>query len=145
MVVPHFAGSSITADAAASASARNVSGNACTSLRRAALASGVAAADGPGDHEQRPCLGSGEPGQVGSSAADERPPTALAGLRVDGDAGHGQRLEVAPGGPHRDLQLVGHLGCGHPAPRLEDEERGDETICAHAPHLLVRSGHQVAT
>ena len=46
-VPPQPAGSSTIADAAASASARNVSGNACTSLRRAAFASGVAVDDGP--------------------------------------------------------------------------------------------------
>ena len=44
---PQPAGSSTTADAAASASARNVSGSAWTSLRSAALASGVAVDDGP--------------------------------------------------------------------------------------------------
>ena len=44
---PSAAGSSTMADAAASASARNVSGSACTSLRSAALASGVAVDDGP--------------------------------------------------------------------------------------------------
>ena len=44
---PQPAGSSTTAEAAASASARNVSGSAWTSLRSAALASGVAVDDGP--------------------------------------------------------------------------------------------------
>ena len=46
-VPPQPAGSSTMADAAFSASARNVSGSACTSLRSAAFASGVTADDGP--------------------------------------------------------------------------------------------------
>ena len=87
----------------------------------------------PGDHEQGAGLGRGQPAEVRAGAADQRPAAALAGLRVDRDAGHGQRQEVAAGGLDGHLQLVGDLGGGDAAPGLEHEEGGDEAIGTHAP------------
>ena len=61
------------------------------------------------EQEQRLRLGRGQPAEVGAGAADQRPAAAPAGLRVDRDAGGGQRLEVAAGGGHGDLELLGEL------------------------------------
>ncbi len=69
-----------------------------------------------GDEEEGAGLGGGEPAEVGAGAAQERPSAALAPLRVDRDAGDGERLEVATRRLHGDLQLVGELCCGDPAP-----------------------------
>ena len=76
-----------------------------------------------------------QPGQVGPRAADQRPPAAAPGLRVDGDAGGRQRLEVATGRRHRHLELGRHLGGGDPAARLHEQEGGHQPVCAHVPRI----------
>ncbi len=65
--------------------------------------------------EQRPRLRGGQARQVGAGAAQQLPPAAPAGLRVDGDAGGREGLQVAPRRGHRHLQLGGELGGGDPA------------------------------
>ena len=62
---------------------------------------------GPGDEEEGPYLGAGEATQVGGGSPDEGPAAAPAGLGVDGDAGHGQGLEVPAGRPLGDLEVLG--------------------------------------
>ena len=138
---PQRAGSSTTAEAAASASARNVSGSAWTSLRSAVLASGVTADDGPATRNRVRASSALRPLRSVRAPADQLPAAVAAGLGVHGDAGHAQGLEVAAGGLDGDLQLVGQLGGGDPAAGLEDEEGGDEAIGTHAdsfPPNLVR-------
>ena len=131
-VPPQPAGSRTMADAAASASARNVSGSAWTSLRSAALASGVAVDDGPAIMNSVRASGRGEPAEVRAGAADQGPPAALAGLGVHGDAGDGQRLEVAAGRLDRHLQLVGELGGGDPTLGLQHQQGGHQAVGTHA-------------
>ena len=138
-VRPQLAGSSTTADAAASASARNVSGSAWTSLRSAALASGVAVDDGPATMNSVRASAA-----VSPLRSVRAPPISChrrrcAGLRVHRDAGDGQRLEVAAGGLHRHLQLVGQLGGGHPAAGLQHEQGGHEAIGTHLPRSSRRT------
>ncbi len=142
---PQLAGSSITAEAAASASARKVSGRACTSLRRAALASGVADDDGPATRNRVRASAAVRPAEVGAGPAEQRPPPAPPGLRVDGDAGHAQRLEVAPGGRSDTSSSLGHLGRRDPALGLQHEEGGHEAIGAHEPSVAPQTGQDVAT
>ena len=88
-----------------------------------------------GQGEQGPGLVGREPRQVGAGAAHQRPPAAPAGLRVHGDTGGRQRLQVAAGGGDGHLQLGGQLGRGHPAPGLHHEEGGDEPVGTHGPSL----------
>ena len=144
-VPPQPAGSRTIADAAASASARNVSGSACTSLRSAALASGVAVDDGPAIMNSVRASAAGEPAEVGAGAAEQRPPAALARLGVHGDAGDGQGLEVAAGRLDRHLQLVGQLGGRDATLGLEHQQGGHEAVGTHATRFYLRSGHQVTT
>ena len=98
-----------------------------------------------GDHEQRPRLGCGESGEVGAGAAEQRPSTALAGLRVHGDAGDGEGLEIAPCRLDRHLQLLGQLGSRDAPLGLEHQQRGDEAIGAHVTRVYHRSGHPMTT
>ena len=81
--------------------------------------------------EQRASFGGRRAAEVRAGAADERPAAAPAGLRVDRDAGHGERLEVSAGGALGDLELVGELGRGDTAPRLEDQQGRGEAVRAH--------------
>jgi hypothetical protein len=85
----------------------------------------------PRQQEQRPRLRCGQAAEIGTGAADQRPPAAAPGLRVDRDAGAGQRLQVAARGGHRHLQFGGQLGRGDPAAGLDEQESGDEAIGAH--------------
>ena len=142
---PQRAGSRTIAAAAFSASARNVSGRAWTSLRSAAFASGVTADDGPATRNSVRASAAVSPLRSVRAPPIERPATAPAGLGVDGDAGDRERLEVAPGGADRHLQLLGHLGRRHPAAGLEEQEGGDEAIGTHAAIIAGETGHQVAT
>ena len=87
-------------------------------------------AGGPGDEEERAGLVGGQPAQVRPGAADQLPAAAPPGLGVDGDAGQGESLEVAAGRPLADLELPGQLGRGDAALGLQDQEGGDEAICA---------------
>ena len=106
------------------------------------------ARDGRGradQQEQRLRLGRGQPAEVGAGAADERPPAAAAGLRVDRDAGRGQRLQVAAGGGDRHLELVGQLGGGHPTAGLHQQEGGDESVSAHVLEFSQQSAQLVST
>ena len=135
---PHRVGSIIVALAAASASARKVGGSARTSLRSAALASAETAAAGPTSRNSACASVADSPTEVGAGAADQRPPAAPAGLRVDRDAGGRERLEVAAGGGDRHLELVGQLGRGHPAPRLHEQEGGDESVRAHDSRFSIK-------
>ncbi|GAA2906152.1 hypothetical protein GCM10020220_114270 [Nonomuraea rubra] len=89
----------------------------------------------PGEQEQRLGLVRGEPGQIGTSAAQQRPATTAPRLRVDGDARGGQRFQVPPSGGHRHLQLLGQLGGGHPAARLHEQQRRHQSVSSHAPIL----------
>ncbi len=73
----------------------------------------------------------GEAAEVGAGAADQRPPAAPPRLRVHGDAGDRERLEVAPGGLDRDLEFGGDLGRGHLPPRLEEQKGRHQTIGPH--------------
>ena len=130
-----------TADAAASASARNGSGRARTSLRSAALICGVADADGPATRNSVPRLGRGQPAQVRSRTAEQRPAPAASRLRVDGDPGHRERLEVPARRALGDLELVGELGRGDPPSGLKDQQDGDETVGSHGS----RFSHKPAT
>ena len=51
----------------------------------------------PGHHEQRSGLGRGEPAQVGTRPAHERPTAAASGLGVHRDSGHAERFEIPAG------------------------------------------------
>ena len=73
---PSWLWSSTTADAAASASARNGSGSARTSLRRAALTSGVADAEGPATRNSARASAAVRPAEVRPGPADQRPAAA---------------------------------------------------------------------
>ena len=84
-----------------------------------------------GDHEQRLRLGLGEPAEVCAGAADQLPSAVATGLRVDRDAGDGQRLEVPAGCLHRHLQLGGELGRRHSTAGLQDEQGGHQSIGTH--------------
>ena len=75
--------------------------------------------------------------------SDQPPPRP--GLRVHGDAGHRERLEVAPCGALGDLELVGELGRRHPTSRLEDQQGRDESVGAHGSDLLTETGQEVAS
>ncbi len=88
-------------------------------------------ARGAGGQEQRPHLRQGEPGQVGARPADQPPSATPPALRVDGQAGGDQRLQVAPRGAFGDLQLRGELRGGHPAARLEEEQGRHQTVGSH--------------
>ncbi len=137
----HPAGSTTTARDAAWAAGRKVSGSARTSLRSAAFTSGCRRRRRPGDEEQRPGLGGGEPAQVGAAAARQLPPAAAALAGVDRQAGHPERLEVAAGRPLRDLELGGHLGRRDLPARLEQQEDGHQPIGAHGTMIPGRTGH----
>jgi hypothetical protein len=76
-------------------------------------------------------FGGGQAGEVGAGAGDQGPPTAAPRLRVHGDAGGRQGLEVAACRGHGHLELCGQLGGGHPAAGLEQEEGRDKAISAH--------------
>ena len=93
-----------------------------------------------GDEEEGAGFGGGEPAEIGAGAADERPAAAPPGLGVHRDPGDRQRLEVAPGGADRHFELLGHLGGGHPAPGLEEQEGGDEPVCTHGSIIVSQSG-----
>ncbi len=97
-----------------------------------------------GDHEQRSCLVLGEPAEIGAGPAEELPAAVAPGLRVHGDPGDRQRLEVAPGRLHRHLQLLGELRCGDPSTRLEHQQRGDEAIGPHGYQSRAITGHLMA-
>ncbi len=82
-----------------------------------------------------------EPAQVGPGAADQRPSATATGARVDPYTGRSQRLEVAPGGAWRDLELASGLGRGHRAPLLEEQQGTDQPVGAHGgsiPHNMAR-------
>lgn len=74
----------------------------------------------PDDQEQRLHLGERQPAQVGTRIAEKRLPAASSALRVDRDAGRRQRVEVAPGGGDRDLELACDLSGGHEAASLHE-------------------------
>ena len=77
--------------------------------------SGVAVDDGPATRNSVRASSAVSPlRSVRAPPISDHPPP-LAGLGVDGDAGDRQRLEVAAGRLHRDLQLVGELGGGDAA------------------------------
>ena len=59
-------------------------------------------------------------------------------LRVDRDARRGQRLEVPAGRRHGHLELVGHLGGGHPPARLHEQEGGHQPVCAHVASIAIK-------
>ena len=126
--------SMMTAPPADSAEARNVSGKARTSFRRAAFTSGVAA---PGPATRNSALASAALSPLRSVRAppDERPSAAPPGLGVHGHAGHGEGLEVPTRRAGRDLELVGDLGHRGPAPGLQQQEGGNETVGPHRPSI----------
>ena len=78
-------------------------------------------------------------GLVGTQAAQreavavhEPAPAAGTGLGQDGDPGRGQRLEVPVDRPDGDLEL-GRQGPGRrPAPRLQQQDQGQQPVGAHA-------------
>ena len=86
-----------------------------------------------GDEEQGASLGRGQATEICARPAHQRPATAPPGLGVHRDPGDRQRLEVAPGGADRDLELLGHLGGRDPAAGLKEQQGGDQPIGAHAP------------
>ena len=128
---PSGSGRSSSPPAAASASARNVSGSARTSLRSAALASRTTAAAGPTSRNSACASEAVRPlRSVRAPPTSDHPPPRP-GCGYTGMPGRGQRLQVAAGGGHRDLQLVGELGGGHPAAGLHQQQGGDEPVGAH--------------
>ena len=73
----------------------------------------------------------GQAGEARPVALDEPDATVRAALRVDGHAGCCQGLHVPMDGADRDLQLLGDLRGRQAAPRLEQEQDGDEAARAH--------------
>src|SRR5690606_10474045 len=85
------------------------------------------------EDEQRPGLTRGQAAEVESPATEQTPPTAAAPLRVDRHPGHGQRLELATGRAHRDLELLGDLGRGHHVTTLQHQQDRHESVGTHVP------------
>ena len=79
------------------------------SLAAATTVPSPSSAAGPGTPGQEHRLGLvlGHPGQPRPIAVDEADPALRSALRVDRDAGLGERLDVAMDRPDRDLQLLG--------------------------------------
>ncbi len=128
--------SMITVVDAASASERNVSGRARTSLRSAALSSGVADDDGPATRNRARASAALRPLRSVRAPPDELP-AAVAALVVSrtGHAGHARGLEVSAGGALRYLELLGDLGRGDLPARREEHEDGHQPVGAHRPIL----------
>ena len=114
-------------------------------LAQRRLRVGVDGCRGPHEQEQRPRLGAGEPAEIGARTAEQLPAATTTGLRIHGDAGRRQCLEVSTRGRHRDLELLGELRGGHPAARLQREEGGDEAVCAHVSDSPRKSSQRVST
>ena len=91
-------------------------GSAARTLSRAAASSppSPSSAAGPGDagREERLRLVAGQPGQAGAVAAREPVAARRAAHRLDGDAGGGERLDVAVHRAHRHLEPLGELRRG---------------------------------
>jgi len=83
--------------------------------------------------QQEKCLGlnGAEAAQIRAGSADQRPPAAASGLRIDGNAGGRQGFQVAAGGGHRYLELVGQFRGGDPPARLHQQEGSYQPIGAH--------------
>ena len=113
-------------------SSRIGSGSARTSLRRAAFTWGVADDDGPATRNRARASAAVSPlRSVRPPPASCQPPLRP-WQRVHGQAGHAERFEVAAGRALRHLELGRHLGRGHLATRLEEQENGHEPVGAHA-------------
>ena len=95
---------------------------------------------GTGDQEQHRRLGRRQAAEIGAGATEELPSAVATRTRIDREPGHRQRLEVAPGSLDRDLQLLGQLGGGDAAPRLQHQQGGHESICSHDSTLLLKAG-----
>jgi len=59
------------------------------------------------DEQQRPRLGSRQPGKARPVAVDETVPASRAGHAVDRHSRQGESLQVAVDGPYRHLELGG--------------------------------------
>ncbi len=87
----------------------------------------------PGQPGQQQDFGLGpvQPGQPGAVAVEQPVAARVPGVPVQRDPGGGQGLDVPVDGPDGDLQFLGELPGGHPAPVLEQEQQGDESARAH--------------
>src|SRR5215210_1846305 len=86
---------------------------------------------GQARQEQRLRLLAGHPRQPRPVPLDESHAAVRSAIRVDGDAGLAQRLDITVHRPNRHLELARQLRSGHSTARLEQQEQVDETAGAH--------------
>ena len=87
------------------------------------------------EEEERLRLRIAQAAQVGTGTPDELPSAAAAGRRIQGDAGHGQRLQIPPGRLHRDFEFLRELGRGDLPAGLQDEQGAEETVGTHETRI----------
>ena len=116
-MLPHDPGSTTIEAAAASAVDRNGAGDA-HQLAQGGLELWTGGRRRASDGEQGACLGGGEPGQVGTRAAQQLPSAAAPPRGVHGNSGHAKGIQVPAGRSLGHLELGGDLGGGHPTASL---------------------------
>ena len=79
----------------------------------------------------------GGEGRLAFHGVDRIYPATSALLGVDGQTGQAERVEVAASGSLGHLELDGHLGRGHLAASLEEQQDGHESIGTHVAILSV--------
>jgi hypothetical protein len=72
-----------------------------------------------------------EAGETGAVAVEEAVAAGVPGIAVQRDARRAQRLHVPVDRAHRDVELLGEVGGGHPAAGLEQQEDRDEPAGLH--------------
>ena len=135
---PQSAGSTTTAVDAASASGRNGSGRARTSLRNAALTSGVAADDGPATRNRARASAAVRPLRSVRAPPMSCQPPLRPGFEYTGTPAMPRASRSLRGGPLRDLELGRDLGRGDLPARLQVHEDGHEPVGAHV-RILARN------